>query len=271
MKIKSILASGTLALAVVGTSVATAGAASAHPVPMPTATGSVALAGTQYVSFTASAGLGRHHGQIDYANFMYRAFGTNVWNIMGQHALVFADSSGTQYAHTMMVTSVVPVSTVMTTFSGTGTYNADPSHYTWTVTGTVNLNAISFKITYTGADLGYWVSGTGVIARDGSVSGTSIDRNQAKLTFTMPAGSAFQVLRYTAPVTWAFIRGHDARFGYVIPWGAPWRLVGLPMVVKVHDGGRYHPDTYASGVGTFWHTGWLRYYPITSGDIIVRR
>ena len=273
MKIRSILASGTLALAVAGTSVATASAATTHPTHVPTATGSVALAGTQYVSFTASAGFGRHHGQIDYANFMHRAFGTNVWNVMGQHALVFADSSGTQYAHTMQVTSVTPMSTVMTTFSGTGTYNADPSHYTWTVTGTVDLNVISFKITYasTSADPGYWVSGTGVIARDGSVSGTSTDRNQAKLTFTMPAGSAFQVLRYTAPVTWAVIRGHDARFGYVIPRGAPWRLAGLPMVVKVHDGGRYHPDTYATGVGTFWHYGWLRYYPITSGDIIVHR
>jgi len=271
MKIRSILASGTLALAVVGTSVATAGAASAHPVPVPTATGSVALAGTQYVSFTASAGPGRHHGQIDYANFMYRAFGTNVWNIMGQHALVFADSSGTQYAHTMKVTSITPVSTVKTTFLGTGTYNADPSHYTWTVTGTVDKNVVSFKITYTGADLGYWVSGTGVIARDGSISGTTIDRNQAKLTFTMPAGSAFQVLRYTAPVTWAVIRGHDARFGYVIPRGAPWWLAGKSMVVKVHDGGRYHQDTYATGFGTFWRNGWLRYYPITSGDIIIVR
>ena len=274
MKIRSILASGALALAVAGTGVATAGAASAHPVPMPTATGSVALAGTQYVSFTASAGLGRHHGQIDYANFMYRAFGTNVWNIIGQHALTFADSSGTQYAHTMNVTSVTPVSTFMTTFSGSGSYNADPSHYTWTVTGTVNYNVISFKITYdpTSANPGYWVSGTGVIARDGSVSSTQVsDRDGNKLTFTMPAGSAFQVLRYTAPVTWAVIRGNDARFGYVIPRGAPWWLAGKPMVVKVHDGWRYHHDTYATGFGTFWHTGWLRYYPITSGDIIVHR
>jgi hypothetical protein len=272
MKIRSILASGTLALAVAGTGVATAGAASAHPRPVPTATGSVALAGSQYVSFTASAGPGRHHGQIDYANFMYRAFGTNVWNIMGKHALVFAGSSGTQYAHTMKVTSITPVSTVKTTFLGTGSYNADPKHYAWTVTGTVDKNVISFKITYasTSADPGYWVSGTGVIAPNGSVSSTNVlDRNGNKLTFTMPAGSAFQVLRYTAPVTWAVIKGHDARFGYVIPKGTPWWLAGKSMVVKVHDGGRYHHDTYASGFGTFWRTGLLRYYPITSGDILV--
>ncbi len=272
MKIRSILASGALVLAVAGTGVATAGAASAHPTHVPTATGNVALAGSQYMSFTASAGWGRYHGQIDYANFMYRAYGTNVWNVMGKHTLVFADKSGTQYAHTMKVTSVTPVSTVKTTFTGTGTYNADPLHYTWKITGTVDKNVISFKITYTGADLGYWVSGTGKIAPNGSVSSTQVaDRNGNALTFTMPAGSAFQVLRYTAPVTWAVIGGHDARFGYVIPRGAPWWLAGRSMVVKVHDGGWYHHDTFASGFGTYWHTGWLKYYPITSGDILVRR
>ena len=57
MKIRSILISGALALAVAGGSVATAGAASAHPVPVPKAAGSVALAHpAQYVTFKAQAG-----------------------------------------------------------------------------------------------------------------------------------------------------------------------------------------------------------------------
>jgi hypothetical protein len=45
------------------------------------------------------------------------------------------------------------------------------------------------------------------------------------------------------------------------------------MVVKVHDGGpaSMHRDTYASGFAFGWHNGWVKQYPITSGDIIVRR
>ncbi len=49
------------------------------------------------------------------------------------------------------------------------------------------------------------------------MSGTAHDSNGLTLPFTMPAGSAFQVLRYQAPVTWAVISGHNARFGFTIP------------------------------------------------------
>jgi hypothetical protein len=274
MKIRSILVSGALALAVAGGSVATAGAASAHPVPVPKATGSIALAHpTQYVSFVAQAGPGRYHGWIDYANFMYKApfAHTNVWNIGGKHQLVFTVGSST-YAHTMYVTSITPVSTTATSFSGTGTYNPDPANYTWTVSGTVSYNRVSFTITYTGkADPGYSLTATGVIARDGSVSGTATDSNKLTLPFTMPAGSAFQVLRFQAPVTWATIGRHDATFGYTVP-RMPVRLAGLPMIVKVHDGGPgYKYDTYAQGVAFFGHFGRVIQYPITSGDILVRR
>ena len=150
MKIRSILATGAVALAVVGGSVTAAGASTTHVRPAPTATGSVALSGPiQYVSFAVSARSG-HHGWIDYANFTYPAANTNVWNISGTHALVFAGA----YAHTMTVTTVTPLSTHATRFSGTGTYNADSS-YTWTVTGTVSWNAVSFSILYTGTNAGY--------------------------------------------------------------------------------------------------------------------
>ena len=76
MKIRSMFASGVLALAVAGGSGATAGAAAATPRPVPKATGSVALAiprhaPTEYTSFTAFAGPGRYHGSVDYANFAY--------------------------------------------------------------------------------------------------------------------------------------------------------------------------------------------------------
>ena len=134
----------------------------------------------QYVSFAAFA-RGRHHGFINYTNFTSPASQTNVWNISGTHSLVFAGT----YAHTMTVTTVTPLSTSATWFSGTGTYNADPS-YTWTVTGTVRWNTLSFSILYTGTNAGYRVRGRGLIAPDGSASGTAVDSNGQTLPFTMP-------------------------------------------------------------------------------------
>ena len=104
--------------------------------------------------------------------------------------LVFAGT----YTHSMTVTTVTPLSTHATRFSGTGTYS-DPS-YTWTVSGTVNWNRISFSILYTGTNAGYRLWGHGRIAADGSVSGIARDSNKPTLPFTMPAGSASQVLRY---------------------------------------------------------------------------
>jgi hypothetical protein len=272
MKIWSMLASGVLALAVAGGGVATAGAASAHPFPVPKAAGSVALAHpAQYVSFNVQAGHGRHHGWIDYANFMYRApfAHTNVWNIGGASQLTFT-AGGTTYQHTMQVDTVTPVSTTATSFSGTGKWNDDPT-YTWTVTGAVSYEHVSFSILYTGTNKGYSLTATGVIARDGSVSGTATDSNKLTLPFTMPAGSAFQVLRYQAPVAWATIGRHDATFGFTVP-RMPVRLAGLRMIVRVHDGGPgFAFDTYAQGVAFWGHFGRVIQYPITSGNIFVHR
>ena len=89
------------------------------------------------------------------------------------------------------------------------------------------------------------------------MSGTAKDSSGQTLPFTMPAGSAFQVLSYHAAVTCAVIRGHNARFGFTIPMGEPAGLAGLPIVVKVHDGGMpgWTADTYAHGVATSWCNG----------------
>ncbi len=272
MRIRSILASAAVAFVAVGGSLGAAGAATAAP-PIPTASGHVALAGPvshpwtgplQYASFNVFAG--RYHGWIDYANFDYPAFGTHVWNVKGMHQLVFTVGTST-YTHTMMVTTITPLSTHSTQFFGTGYYNTDKS-YTWTVSGMVSWDAISFKIVYTGTNKGYTVSGNGVIARDGSVSGTASDSSGNTLSFAMPKHSAFQVLRYVAPVKWAVIKRHDATFFYTVPRGTPWRLAGLPIVVRVHDGGPgFIFDTFA--MGRFF--GPVIQYKITSGDIFVRR
>jgi hypothetical protein len=274
MKIRAMLASGAVVLAVAGGGVAAAGAASARPLPsVPTATGNVALSGPiQYESFAAFAGRSRNHGWVDYANFTYPDPGTRVWNIGGTHTLTFT-VGGSTYQHTMNVTTVTPLSTHSTSFSGTGTYNPDPTAYTWTVSGTVNWNVVKFTIVYTGtANPGYKVSGRGVIAADGSVSGTATDSNGATLAFTMPAGSAFEVLNYTARVTWAAVYQHrNANFVFTIPKRAPAGLAGLCIIVKVHDGGPGHVhDTYAHGVCTSPHNGPVNQYPITSGNITVR-
>ena len=177
-----------LALTVTGGSVATAGGRA------PTrsgakATGSVALAHpAQYVSFNVHAGPGRHHGWIDYANFTYRApfAHTNVWNIGRAKQLTFT-VGGASYKHTMKVDTVTPVSTTTTQFSGAGFWNDDPT-YTWTITGTVSYEHVSFYILYTGANKGYNVTATGVIARDGSVSGVKAKASDGQLLdFAIPA------------------------------------------------------------------------------------
>jgi hypothetical protein len=248
-----------------------AGASTALARPVPTATGHVALANpSQYVNFIARAGHSRNHGSIDYANFTYKLPGTHVWNIGGTHPLNFTVGNDT-YAHAMTVDTVTPLSTHSTLFSGTGTYVGHPD-YTWTVTGKVSWNAVSFSIAYTGTDKGYTLKAHGFIARDGSVSGTATDIRGNRLTFTMDKGSAFEVLRYTAPVAWASVYRHgNATFGYTIPKWLPKDLAGLHIVVKVHDGGLVKHDTFGFGVATSRFNGPVTYYQITSGNILVRR
>jgi hypothetical protein len=271
MKIRSIVAGGALALAVAGGSVAGAGAASAQSRPVPTATGSVALAGPvyhpaaglQYASFSVFGGRGYYHGWIDYTNFLRPASHTNVWNISKANTLVFT-LGGDTYTHSMTVTSITPLSNQSTAFSGYGSYTGTPPQ-TWTISGAVRGNAVSFTITYNNTSPAYIVTGNGVINPDGSVTGTATAVNPTQsLGFTMPAGSAFQVLSYKAPVTWAYFWDHTALFGYRIPWWAPG--AGLPMAVKVH--GSVYSHMYSFAMGVLFRP--LTQYQITSGYIFVR-
>src|SRR5438105_281593 len=60
----------------------------AHATAAPKATGDVALSGPlQYASFAAFV---PSSGTASYTNFTYPDPGTNVWNISGTHAFVFA-------------------------------------------------------------------------------------------------------------------------------------------------------------------------------------
>jgi len=259
MRIRSIVASGALALAVVGGSVAGAGAASAQYTPVPGATGSVALAAPlQYMSFNVYAGYGPYYGSVGYANFDYTYAGvnTNVWNISGPHTLYLAFPFG-RYSGTMNVTAITPTSTHSTTFYGTFSYWFHRYLVSYPVSGTVDWNAVSFTIFY---HHGYKVTAYGSIKSDGSVYGVARNSYSLKTWFRMSAGSTFQVFRYTAPVTSASITDHTVTFGYTVPTGIP--FAGTPITVNAYDGGHgYQSDTLAINGAP---------YQITSGFIFVR-
>ena len=263
MRLRALLTSGALALAVGGTAVATAGGASAVTLKqhktVQVAAGSVALANPlQYARFVAIP-KGHFHGSVDYTNFTYAASGTNVWNISGANAITF-NANGTDYQHSLNVTSLKATSNHSTLFSGTGAYG---TQYTWGIKGSVNWNKVKFTIKYNNSS--YSVTGHGSIGSNGSVQGTATDSNNTALTFSMPAGSAYSVLNYRAPVTWASVKHHSAAFTFVIPNTAPAGLAGLKILVNVHAGGAHSGGSWAHGVAP----GPVTNYPITSGDIRV--
>ena len=199
-----------------------ASAASAGPMPVPKATGSVGLTNPlQYASFNAfDYGLIGDRGTVKYTNFDLAVPGSGVWDVRGTYPLV--TTLGGSYAHVMTIDTIIPQSPTSTIFSGNGYYVLDTS-YTWTVTGTVADSNISFDILYTGTAAGYMFHAVGTIASDGSMSGTATDSLlQTPLTWAVPAGSVHEVFSYTAPVTCAVVSTltHDATFGFTIPSGS---------------------------------------------------
>lgn len=256
------IAAALLVLAVIGP--ASAGQ------PFTQATGGIALsAPSQYVSFSAfDYGATGDRGTVMYTNFDYPVAGTGVWNVGGTYPLVV--TLGGTYTHTMTVDTVTPISPTSTRFSGTGYYNPDPS-YTWTVQGMVSGSNITFDILYTGTFAGYTFDAVGTIAADGSMSGTATDSLlQSPLTWATPAGSAHEVLSYTAAVSCAVVSAPNATFVFQIPTGFP-GLSGLNVVAKVFDGGTpgTNGDTWAHGVATSPCDGPVGNYPITSGNLVV--
>ena len=110
---------------------------------------------------------------------------TPAWDIKGTWNLDFTLGGG-HYLHTMTITSF---DASLGDFSGTGSYN--PSlDYTWTVTGNVQCNEITFHILYTGTNHGYYSDAVGLISSDGaSMSGTWTDSGSNSGTWTA-AGTA---------------------------------------------------------------------------------
>jgi len=107
-----------------------------------------------------------------------------VWQIAAPTTIDFSCGGGS-YVHTLDTVSQGSGGN----FSGTGHYNVGPS-YTWNATGNVTNTNVTFTITYTGTASGTVYNSVGVIASDGSISGTT-DNNCD--SFAMPAGSAVLV------------------------------------------------------------------------------
>ena len=112
---------------------------------------------------------------------------TKRWNLVGDWTLRFV--YGGNYDHDMTVTlQEDPVCGVGSAFEGFGIFVPD-TLYTWTVTGTVAGNAVSFHILYTGTNAGYYVDAVGTIADDGTMSGTWSNPSQSG-TWSSTAGHA---------------------------------------------------------------------------------
>jgi hypothetical protein len=252
--VKRIIYTVAAAAAVLTGSVAAAAPAMASTPPH--LTGSVALSGpAQYESFN---NIGGPSGSVSYTNFTYPSPGSGVWSL--NNAEIDFGYQGGIYPHSLTVDSIQVTGLNSYTFTGHGVFNPDPS-YTWNATGSVSGTTLSMHIVYTGTQAGYSLDFTGTINPDGSVTGTSFSDSLGRsLTVSMPAGSAFEVLSYTAPASNVRFSGSSAQFSFVIP--ASTSLGGMPVTVNVTDGGN-------PGVGhdLYAHNGTS--YTITGGNLTV--
>jgi len=110
------------------------------------------------------------------------------WDLKGDYVIDFTCTSGCSgvYTHTM---DIDLMNVASSTFSGTGYYNPDHS-YTWNVTGSVNDSNVAFHILYTGSNAGYTVDLTGLIAADGTMSGTATSSINQTFTWKTFSGAA---------------------------------------------------------------------------------
>ena len=103
---------------------------------------------------------------------------TPNWDVKGTWSLDFSLGES-HYFHTMFVNSFNPITGV---FSGTGIYTPDTS-YTWTVTGTISGDDVTFDIHYTDTNAGYTSHVIGAITGATSMSGTWRDSGNASGTW----------------------------------------------------------------------------------------
>jgi hypothetical protein len=280
MNTKSLLTKAALtagAIGILAGAGATAASAAtttpaAYRAPVRVAVGSIELGGPlQYDTFVALQGFGHNHGYVNYTNFNYPETGSGVWVPAGETspsqvtspiALTFNGS----YVHTLNGGLVLKaLSNDRLAFTGTGSYNTDPSAYPWTIKGQVKGDKVSFTIVYGGTgNPGYKVVAKGTIASDGSVSGTAATFNKngtpaGPLTWAMPAGSFTSVLHIVTPIRSDRFNVGTRTVTYT--WsGAP--AAGI-VTSKVHEGRTQAHDTYAHGVLPWSLTS----FPVLAGHL----
>ena len=248
---------------VAAAAIITGGVAAAAPAMAstpPHLTGSVALSSpAQYATFGNIGGPGS--GSFSYTNFTVAdTAASGVWSLPTTPVEIDFGLGGGNYPHHLTVDSLQPIGLNSFTFTGHGTFDPDPS-YTWTATGSVSGTTLSMHIVYTGTQAGYTLDFTGTINPDGSVTGTSFSDSLGRtLTVSMPAGSLFQALDYTAPVSKVTVGSGTASFDSAIPAGHVY--AGTGFHISVTDGGS--PGT---GHDAYYQDG--NRYQITGGNLTV--
>jgi len=114
------------------------------------ASGSVELGNPlQYETFLAIQN-GWYHGTVDYTNFTYAEPSSGVWAPANSPQALTFTHVGTAYAHTLngglKLTALSPEKLA---FAGSGSYN-EQAGASWTISGQVNGNKVSYTIRYTG-------------------------------------------------------------------------------------------------------------------------
>jgi hypothetical protein len=264
MRIRTIAAAAAAPAALAGILLGTAGQASAavqpaslmayHAQKPAVASASVELSGSgyeQYAQVNALQGFGRNHGTVDYTNWQYAAPGTGVWAPVNQvDSLSFQlNGTGTPYVHQLNSgLKLQAVSPTHLKFSGSGEFAGSGTlsnpQYSWTIKGDVRGDRVSFTIDYNGST--YAVTASGLIAANGSATGTAIAVNPAQnLTWTLPAGAFASVLHYIAPVQsdTITVKGQNATVTFKVPAGVP--FAGTPVTWQIHNGGAAAADTWA--------------------------
>jgi hypothetical protein len=152
-----------------------------------------------------------------------------VWSVAkGTPINLHVAQGAATFNHVLYVDSIEPTGQGSLSFTGHG-YWADLNGpngpiYNWTATGTIVGNQLSMHLLYTSGTPGYTADDTATINPDGSATGTATDSNgDAGLTVSLDAGSFFQALSYTAPVSSVgFDTNGDAQFSSAVPAGHAW-------------------------------------------------
>ena len=267
MRIRTIIAAAAIPAAAATTLLTATGASAAvhHPAlhqQHKIATASLEVNGQgyeQYQQFVALSGFGRYHGWESYTNDQYAMPGSGVWapaNVAS--ALGFKlNGVGQVYQHTLnsdLVLKALGPNNVR--FSGSGHYNANPSTDTWTIKGGVYGKHVTFTLTYGswGGSPAYVVTAKGMIAADGSATGTATAVHPSQnLTWSLGKGTFQQVLHFVAPIKSDVINGpgQNVSITFVIPatWnGAPVPYAGATLTLSAHNGHSPAHDTFSQGV-----------------------